>query len=56
MSSVQELKAELAALDVKIEAALACEKPQAIRDIQTRMDEWGHPVGGSSGRAQPPPI
>ncbi|WP_454875307.1 H-NS histone family protein [Paraburkholderia xenovorans] len=41
MSKYRELKAQLATLDLKIEVALAAEKPTAIREIQTKMDEWG---------------
>ncbi|MFM0616213.1 H-NS histone family protein [Paraburkholderia nemoris] len=41
MSKYLELKAELATLDLKIEVAHAGEKAKAIREIQTRMDEWG---------------
>lgn len=41
MSRYLELKAELATLSLKIEVALAGEKAKAIREIQTKMDEWG---------------
>lgn len=41
MSKYLELKAQLVTLDLKIEVALAAEKPKAIREIQTKMDEWG---------------
>lgn len=44
MSRYAELKAELAALNVEIEAALAGEKAAAIREIQGKMDEWGIPL------------
>jgi DNA-binding protein H-NS len=40
MSRYLELKAQLATLNLKIEVARAGEKANAIREIQTKMDEW----------------
>ncbi len=40
MSTYLELKAQLATLNLKIEVARAGEKAHAIREIQTKMDEW----------------
>ncbi|MFM0411233.1 H-NS histone family protein [Paraburkholderia dipogonis] len=41
MSKYLELKAQLATLNLKIEVARASEKANAIREIRTKMDEWG---------------
>lgn len=40
MASFYELKAQLATLDLRIEAALAAEKAAAIREIQARVAEF----------------
>ncbi|MFL9936914.1 H-NS histone family protein [Paraburkholderia sp. RL18-103-BIB-C] len=40
MSSYLKLKAELAALDLQIDIALAREKAAAIREIQAKIKEW----------------
>ncbi|MFM0572594.1 H-NS histone family protein [Paraburkholderia caledonica] len=44
MSSYLKLKAELAALDLQIDMALAREKAAAIREIQAEMEEWQIPL------------
>ncbi|ASW04331.1 hypothetical protein [Paraburkholderia aromaticivorans] len=43
MSSYLKLKAELAALDLQIDVALAREKAVAIREIQAQIKEWQIP-------------
>lgn len=44
MSSYLKLKAELAALDLQIDIALAREKAAAIREIQAKIKEWCIPL------------
>lgn len=44
MSSYLKLKAELAALDLQIDVALAREKAVAIREIQAQVKEWQIPL------------